>query len=103
MSTDVTFIFASCNSQNFAESFTSKTGYSSIGANDYVGPAHYLKGKGSFNTELLYDNSLNAEKGFYLNKNNTNSTKQGKIINIPSIIEKGQNNSHILKSPYSKL
>jgi len=99
---DATFIFASCNSENFASSFKSSTGFSSIGANDQVGSSHYLKGNGSFNTELVEAGSNRPEIGFTRFNQNANSQQLGKIINIPSLFQTGKNSQTMLKSPYTK-
>ena len=95
-------IFASCNSQYLAKEVARNTGYQTIGSNDYVGPAHDLYGSGSFNTSLVVATGptyKDPTKGFFLNSKNR-SESLGKVINIPNLIQKGNNGFKIKISPY---
>ncbi len=101
MDNNAIFIFASCYSQDFAKSVTEKTGYSSVGADDFVGPSHSDKnyGHGSFNMFFNGASSFDSTYSFKYNSKKK-TTNIGKLLNIPNIISSGKNGYNKKISPY---
>jgi len=104
LNNDAIFIFTGCKSYNIAEHIASYTNYTAIGANAKVGFGHYLKGwgNGTFNTDLTETDkgALDSYYGFYKFSKGKNPQSMGKLINIPSIIQKGKNIKKVSVSPY---